>query len=107
VDANEMQNDGRVEDILDLRPYAPKFAAFGWQTREIDGNDIADIVGAIDWVRSETDRGPHVIIAHTIKGRGVSYMEGRREWHSHALDDAQYEAAVNELNDLANAEAPR
>jgi transketolase len=107
VDANEMQNDGRVEDILDLRPYAAKFAAFGWQTREIDGNDIADLVGAVDWVRSDLDRGPHVIIAHTTKGKGVSFMEGRREWHSHALDDKQYEAAVNELKGLGHGEAAR
>lgn len=107
VDANEMQNDGRVEDILDLRPYAAKFAAFGWQTREIDGNDIEDLVGAIDWVRGEPDRGPHVVIAHTTKGKGVSFMEGRREWHSHALDDTQYEAAVNELNALGRGEAAR
>lgn len=107
VDANGMQNDGTVEDILDLRPYAPKFAAFGWRTREIDGNDIAEIVEAIDWARGEPGQGPHAIIAHTIKGRGVSFMEGRREWHSHAMDDAQYDAAVRELSDVATTEVSR
>lgn len=107
VDANGVQNDGRVEDILDLRPYAPKFAAFGWRTREIDGNDVGQIIEAIDWARGEPDQGPHVVIANTVKGKGVSYMEGRHEWHSHALDDEQYEEAVSQLNELATKEAAR
>jgi transketolase len=107
VDANGVQNDGPVEDILDLRPYAAKFSAFGWRTREIDGNDIKQVVQAIDWSRGEPDDGPHVIVANTIKGKGVSYMEGRHEWHSHALDDEQYEDAMSQLSELAVGENPK
>jgi len=97
VDANGVQNDGQVKDILDLRPYAPKLQAFGWLTREIDGNDIASLVEAVDWARSEPGAAPRAIVAKTIKGKGVSYMEGRHEWHSHALSDEEYATAIAEL----------
>jgi len=99
VDANGVQNDGPVRDILDLTPYAPKFEAFGWITREIDGNDIGQIVDAVDWARTAVSPAPRAIIAHTIKGKGVSYMEGKYEWHSHALTDEQYAQAVAELEE--------
>ena len=100
VDANGVQNDGQVKDILDLRPYVPKLQAFGWLTREIDGNDVASLMEAVDWARSEPGTAPRAIIANTIKGKGVSYMEGRHEWHSHALSDEQYATAVAELEEV-------
>lgn len=99
VDANGVQNDGPVREILDLTPYAPKLQAFGWITREIDGNAIDEIVAAIDWARSDPSDAPRAIVASTVKGKGVSYMEGKHEWHSHALSDEQYEQAVAELEE--------
>lgn len=99
IDANGVQNDGHVKDILDLRPYAPKLQAFGWLVKEIDGNDIASLVEAVDWARSEPGTAPRAVVATTIKGKGVSYMEGRHEWHSHALTDEQYQQAVAELEE--------
>jgi transketolase len=99
VDANGVQNDGPVKEILDITPYVPKFEAFGWITREIDGNDIGQVVEAIDWARTAVSPAPRVIVAHTIKGKGVSYMEGKHEWHSHALTDEQYAQAVAELEE--------
>jgi transketolase len=100
VDANGVQNDGPVREILDLTPYAPKFESFQWITREINGNDIAEIVDAVEWTRTESADSPRAIIAHTVKGKGVSYMEGKYEWHSHALTDEQYQLAVAELEEV-------
>lgn len=100
VDANGVQNDGPVREILDLTPYRPKLEAFGWAVREIDGNDIEQIVAAIDWARQDPSPAPHAIVAATVKGKGVSYMEGRHEWHSHALSDEQYQQAVAELEEV-------
>ena len=100
VDANGVQNDGSVEDILDLRPYAGKFEAFGWLARDVDGNDVEQLVEAIDWARIDPLPGPRVIVAHTIKGKGVSYMEGSHLWHSHSLTDEQYQQAVAELEEV-------
>ena len=99
VDANGVQNDGSVEDILDLRPYGEKFEAFGWLVSEIDGNDIEQLVEAIEWARTELRPGPRAIIANTIKGKGVSYMEGSHLWHSHALTREEYLQAVAELEE--------
>jgi transketolase len=100
IDANGVQNDGHVKDILDLRPYASKLRAFGWLVREVDGNDVASLVEAIDWARAEPGSAPRAIVGATIKGKGVSYMEGRPEWHSHALTDEQYQQAVAELAEV-------
>ncbi len=98
VDANEIQNDGPVAGILDLRPYGPKLQAFGWAVREANGHDTGELVAAMDWARSgEPGARPRCVIAHTVKGRGVSFMEGRPEWHSHALTLEQYERAVEEV----------
>lgn len=103
VDANGVQNDGPVEDILDLRPYAAKFEAFGWLTREIDGHDVRQIVDAVEWARGDAGRGPRVVVANTIKGKGVSYMEGSYQWHSHSLTAEQHEQAIAELKGAARA----
>jgi transketolase len=77
------------------RPHE-KFAAFGWAVKEIDGHDMEEILGAFDWARSVTGQ-PQVIIARTIKGKGVSYMENRPEWHAKVPTDAELETARQEL----------
>jgi transketolase len=96
VDLNGIQNDGRVEDILDLRPYPEKFRAFGWRVREIDGQAHDQILAALDWAEIPDGR-PAVILARTTKGSGVSFMEDRPEWHSHGLSWEQLVNAVQEL----------
>ena len=96
VDANGIQNDGRVADILDLRPYPAKFRDFNWRVREIDGHDHDEILAALDWAEAPEPQ-PSMILAHTVKGSGVSFMEDRPEWHSHGLTDEQFQIAVEEV----------
>lgn len=95
VDANGAQNDGRVEDVLDLRPYAGKFEQFRWSAREIDGHDQAAILEALDW--ADAAAGPAVIVAHTHKGKGVSFIEDKPDWHSHTISVEQLALATAEV----------
>ncbi len=98
LDANGLQNDGPVAAIMEIRPYRPKLEAFGWVVREIDGQDMAQVVDAIDWASSEAPgQRPRMIVANTTKGAGVSYMAGRADWHSHTVTDDQLEAGLQEL----------
>lgn len=97
VDANGIQNDGRVEDVLDLRPYPDKFTAFSWRVKEIDGHDHREILASLDWAEA-SDQGPSLVLAHTTKGRGISFMEHRPEWHSHSLNNEQLSKAMQELS---------
>ena len=96
IDANGIQNDGRVKDILDIRPYRGKFRAFNWRVREINGHAHEEILAALDWAENAEPR-PAMILAHTTKGSGVSFMEDRPEWHSHGLTYEQLVTAVEEL----------
>lgn len=98
IDANGIQNDGPVEDILNIKPYAPKLVATGWAVTEIDGHDLKAVVDAVDWARSELPGAkPRMIVANTKKGAGVSFMTGRVDWHSHALTEEQYRQAMSEV----------
>ncbi|WP_373532196.1 transketolase [Vampirovibrio sp.] len=99
VDRNHLQIDGDTEKVKALGAMAPKFAAFDWNVIEIDGHDFAQIQDALaqaDRFAVETDR-PTVIIANTIKGKGVSFMENQAGWHGKAPNKEQYEAARGEL----------
>ncbi|PIE19535.1 MAG: transketolase [Proteobacteria bacterium] len=98
VDRNHLQIDGRVEEIMDVAPVVPKFAAFGWQALEVDGHDIGALLGALDAARSETTR-PTAIVAHTIKGKGVEMFEDKVEWHGKAPNDKQLARALRELGE--------
>ena len=105
LDWNDLQQNGFwPENIKDWpakqrqptdRPHA-KFEAFGWATREIDGHNMEQILDALAWARSVKDQ-PQMIIARTIKGKGVSYMENRPEWHAKVPTDAELETARREL----------
>ncbi len=98
LDANGIQNDGPIEAILNIKPYAPKLEACGWAVTEIDGHDIGAVAEALDWASSdEPGAKPRMVVANTRKGAGVSFMTDRVDWHSHSLTDEQYQAALLEV----------
>lgn len=96
IDANGLQGFGRTEDVMRLEPLQLKWGAFGFRTSEIDGHDFAQIDAAMNEVG---DDRPHCIIARTIKGKGVRFMEDRLDSHYLPLNQAQYEEALIGLDD--------
>lgn len=98
VDANDFQLDGPTRDILDLHPLGVKWEACGWATREVDGHDIPSLVGAFEWAGHVVDR-PQAIIARTVKGKGVSFMEGNNHYHGVAPTDEEIARALKELGE--------
>lgn len=96
VDRNRCQIDGDTDDVMPLEPLADKFAAFGWSVQEIDGHAIDQILAATSNAQAEGGR-PHIIIARTVKGRGVSFMENRYEWHSGSITEEQARRARVDL----------
>jgi len=96
VDYNDVQLDGPVHEILPLEPFIDKWKAFNFATLEINGHDMRQILEALDTTR-EIHNKPTVIIAHTTKGKGVSFMENKAEWHGRAPNDEEYAQAVSEL----------
>lgn len=96
VDHNGVQLDGTTDEIMPLRDLSAKFAAFGWNVITCDGHDIAALYDALEAAKTYTD-GPTVIIAKTIKGKGVSFMEGKAAWHGKPIPDADLETALAEL----------
>jgi len=96
VDLNGLQNDGFTEDIMPIGSAASKFRAFGWTVLEINGHSMEEIVAALDEARAHR-QGPCCIVAKTVKGKGVSFMENVRGWHGKAPNDSEYEAAVKEI----------
>ncbi len=97
VDFNKLQIDGFCCDIKDMGPYVHKWADFGWNVIEVDGHDIEELMDAFDKA-GQVKGKPTVIIAHTIKGKGVSFMENKAEWHGIAPRLEEYERAVKELD---------
>jgi transketolase len=93
VDVNGLQIDGRVVDIMNVNPIDTKFAAFGWHIINIDGHDINQIQKALETAR-QTKNKPTAIIAKTVKGKGVSFMEGDYKWHGTAPNDKEMELAI-------------
>jgi transketolase len=96
VDYNKLQAMGRSNEVTALAPLADKWRAFGWGTRELDGHDLGALVGALDALPFETGR-PSAIVAHTVKGKGVSFMEDDLEWHYRPPNDADLARALAEL----------
>ena len=79
-DRNHMMIDGLTEDVMSLEPLAAKWTAFGWQVRSVNGHDFDELAGAIEFARANGD-GPVMIIADTVKGKGVDFMENDPAWH--------------------------
>jgi transketolase len=96
VDYNTLQIDGNVEEVAGLIDIKEKFESFGFNVIEVNGHDIEALIHAFNSAKHQKDM-PSVIIAHTIKGKGVSFMEGKAEWHGKAPNQEQYEEAINEL----------
>jgi transketolase len=96
LDRNKLQLDGPTEQIMSLEPIPDKWQAFGWNVIEIDGHNIKEILSALDTAK-EVKGKPTVIVAHTVKGKGVSFMEGAVGFHGKAPDDDQCKQALDEL----------
>ncbi len=100
VDRNNIQIDGYTEDIMPLEPLVEKYKAFNWHVLEIDGHNMREIVAAVDQAKAIHDR-PTVIIAHTIPGKGVEFMENLPEWHGKPPNVGEAIEALAELRTLA------
>jgi transketolase len=96
VDYNDVQLDGSVHEIMPLEPFVDKWKAFNFATLEINGHDMEQILEALD-TADEIHSKPTAIIAHTTKGKGVSFMENKAAWHGVAPNDEEYAKAVSEL----------
>ena len=96
---NGLQIDGAVSDVMELAPLAEKWRAFGWETVEIDGHNFKEIFEALDHARSVKDRPTH-IVARTVKGKGVSFMENKVEFHGRAPTREEEKRALLELGQL-------
>lgn len=96
VDRNKIQIDGTTEQVLPLQSLVDKYKTFGWNTIEIDGHNFEQIIDAVDKAR-KFHEGPTAIIANTLAGKGVSFMEGRPEWHAKAPNEKEAKLAIKEL----------
>ncbi|HTZ61827.1 MAG TPA: transketolase [Thermoplasmata archaeon] len=105
IDRNRFQGDGATEEILEIEPLVDKLKAFGWRTAEIDGHDFPEILRALAAARTSADR-PTAIVAHTVKGKGVSFMENSAGWHGRAPTRDEAERALGELGSSLEGPVP-
>ena len=96
IDHNRFQQGASLADTNNLAPFGPKLTAFGWDVTELDGNNMAEIVPALE---RRGDR-PHCIVAHTNKGHGISFMQDRVDWHHKVPNEEQYKIALAELSEV-------
>ncbi|MBN2049243.1 MAG: transketolase [Spirochaetales bacterium] len=97
VDNNHLQMDGHTDKILPMASIEEKFRAFGWEVLSINGHDMREVLLALELARGTTRSKPVCIVADTVKGKGVSFMEDLREWHGMAPDSGQLKRALEEL----------
>jgi transketolase len=97
VDNNGLQISGKVEDVMGLAPLAERWSSFGWAVEELDGNDIGQLVGALDRLPAKPG-APTLILAHTTKGSGVSFIENQAAWHHKVPTREQFGQAMTELD---------
>ncbi|MCI6277178.1 MAG: transketolase [Clostridium sp.] len=96
IDSNGLQIDGKCEDVMNPGPIDQKFKAFGWHVIEIDGHDLEAVQKAIDEAKN-TKGQPTAVVCHTVKGKGVSFMENQAGWHGTAPSKEQCEIAIKEI----------
>ena len=99
VDNNGVQLSTRTDEATALAPFAEKWRAFHWNVLSCDGHDMAELVRTLVEASAASENGPAVVIARTVKGKGVSFMEGRYAWHSKAPNDDEFAAAMRELQE--------
>ncbi|MDD5146099.1 MAG: transketolase [Candidatus Pacebacteria bacterium] len=95
IDRNKIQIDGFTEDVMSLEPYVSKWRSFGWEVKEISGHDVEKLIPVLNSIPLRKNK-PTLIIAHTVKGKGISFMENKVEWHGKALEGKNAEIARNE-----------
>lgn len=96
LDKNNCQVDGFTKDICNVEPVDAKWLSFGWDVQSIDGHNVEQIISAISRAKSIQSK-PHIIIANTIKGKGVSFMENKPEWHARSIKEDEYLQALQDL----------
>lgn len=101
VDRNRLQYDGVTNEVMNSDSLAEKFKAFGFEVSEVDGHDCEALAGVFSDQLSVVNGKPHCVIANTIKGKGVSFMENDKIWHHHTLNEAQYNQAIMEIQNGA------
>lgn len=99
LDNNKVQQTGKTEEIMDLNHPDDKFKAFGWRVLQMNGHNIQEIIETLDSIPNDPWAAPTMIIANTIKGKGVSFMEGKADWHGGAPSDEQLALALEELGE--------
>ena len=97
VDYNKVQLSSKIAESTHLEPFADKWRAFGWQVLAVDGHDISELLRIFTQADAVSRDGPVAIIANTVKGKGVSFMEGKFEWHGKTPNDAEFSNAMREL----------
>jgi transketolase len=97
IDCNGVQLASNTDAAVSPPSLGAKWKAFGWETLDVDGHDITSLVGVLESARETAARGPVVVVARTVKGKGVSFMEGRWEWHGKAPNDDEYARAIEEV----------
>jgi transketolase len=102
VDRNTLQISGRTENVMAMEPLEEKFTAFGFAVRRVDGNSIPDLLGVFENLPFEAGK-PNLILARTVKGKGISYIEDKVQWHHHVPTDAEYAIAMSELDEAEKA----
>ena len=102
LDRNHLQNDICVDTEMPIEPVADKWRAFGWHVMEIDGHDMAQVVDALETAKTVKGQ-PTIIIAETVKGKGVSFMENVAEWHGKAPCAEEATCALEEIRRCADA----
>ncbi|MCL2761156.1 MAG: transketolase [Desulfuromonadales bacterium] len=105
IDSNGLQIDGEVSKIINVEPIKEKFLAFGWNVLEIDGNNVEEIIGALD--KAETIKGkPTAVVAHTVKGKGVSFFENKASYHGVTPSDEEFPRALECLGEVCEFKKP-
>jgi transketolase len=103
VDRNGLQIDGAVSQVMEIEPLRDKLSAFGWEVTETDGHNVPALTDILSEPRDVNGK-PLVLICHTVKGKGVSFMENQAGWHGAAINDEQYERAMRELRCFSEVE---
>ena len=99
MDNNNLQLDGTTDEVMPNINLGKKFEAFGFETFDVDGHNMEEILAVLDKTRASRNGKPKCIFAHTVKGKGVSFMENQCGWHGVAPNDEQYAQAMKELDE--------